>query len=233
MREEHETKNITPGRDERGSDHRPFRIRFWNWIKEKSSFTDWCLVIFTGVLSVASTYQFILLGGQLNIMQNDERAWIQVGSQPDAQGSDTTTLHFSAGQQVTYPLRVKNIGKTAASNVRMKIFVDIIDASHEVPLNRVNDESYPRNNITSGIIFPGSDFRDFVVRVGENGTVLPATSAEVSEIKNGKAYWAVYGLVTYDDLFRGHHWTKFCMWGAESGTFFTRTCTEYNSVGDY
>lgn len=42
----------------------------------RSSLTDWLLAIFTGALVAAAIYQFIIMGGQLDVMRKDLRAWI-------------------------------------------------------------------------------------------------------------------------------------------------------------
>jgi len=49
--------------------------RFRDWAKQNSSFTDWCIALFTLVLAVAAVYQFIIMGGQLDEMRKDQRPW--------------------------------------------------------------------------------------------------------------------------------------------------------------
>jgi hypothetical protein len=116
----------------------------------------------------------------------------------------------------------------------MKIFVDIVDASQEPPLDHVEDAGagspYPFGLI--GIIFPNTDFKQPVVRPMKGGAPLVATDSEVRAVREGKAYLAVYGVITYDDVFNTHHWTRFCNWIALNGTFQTRRCTDYNNVDD-
>ncbi len=206
---------------------------FKEYVARNSSFTDWCIAAFTFALASAATYQFVITNSQLSVMRNDERAWLIVGAKPDTQGSDTTAIQFIAGQPVNYPLEVKNVGKTPASNVEMKVFVDILNASTEVPLDHVEDgNAYPYGSITSGIIFPNGDFKQLIMRPAKDGTALVATSEEVNGITNGTVYLAVYGVITYDDVFHVHHWTRFCNWISDKGTFATRGCTQYNTVDD-
>ena len=57
---------------------------------------------------------------------------------------------------------------------------------------------------------------------------LLRTSTEIiAFIAQGKAYLAIYGIITYDDVFGAHHWTKFCTWPATNGVFHTYECTQF------
>ena len=56
------------------------------------------------------------------------------------------------------------------------------------------------------------------------------TSPKITAIADGKSYVAIYGIITYDDVFGDHHWTKFCSWPAINGVFHTYQCTQFNSV---
>jgi hypothetical protein len=57
-----------------------------------------------------------------------------------------------------------------------------------------------------------------------------ATEEEVVGIRDGKLYLAVYGVIAYRDVFGVDHWTHFCKWEGENGTFQAKKCTQYNSV---
>lgn len=57
---------------------RPFRKKLsslWKWMKAEK-FSDWCIVAFTGVLAGSSIYQFNVMRGQLDQMQNSGRPYI-------------------------------------------------------------------------------------------------------------------------------------------------------------
>jgi uncharacterized repeat protein (TIGR01451 family) len=207
-----------------------------DWARQESSITDWCIAVFTLVLAGASIYQFVVIGRQLDVMRKDQRAWLKVGAQPDTFGAETAHWNITTGQPVTYPLQVINVGKTPARNVVMNIFMDIVDSSQEPPLDRVEGAKagspYPFARITAGIVFPNSNFKQLVVRPMKGDGPLVATDSEVSAIRDGKAYLAVYGIITYDDVFKTHHWTRFCEWDGLNGTFHTERCTKYNNVDD-
>ena len=198
-----------------------------------SSFTDYCLAVFTGLLVAVAIWQILITKGQLGVMRNDERAWLKVESQPDTAGGDLTSVNITIGQPVTYPFQISNIGKTAARNIDAKIFYAITYANQEPPLDHVMQFSkYAHNNLISGIVFPGGVLKQIGERPGNEGHSMPATDAEVEAIKEGKGYLAVFGIVDYDDVFDVHHWTKFCIWISKTGTFQTRECAEFNKVDD-
>ena len=65
-----ERKQDTNDKEERS-------MRFSERIKS-SSLTDWLLTLFTAVLAAAAIYQFIIMGGQLDTMRKDQRAWVSI-----------------------------------------------------------------------------------------------------------------------------------------------------------
>ncbi len=205
-------------------------VGFREFLK-RPSITDWCIAGFTFVLASAAIYQFIIMGSQLKVMRIDQRAWLKFEAAPVKAGDESVSWQIVPGQPVTYPLRVVNTGKTPATNIDMRIFADIVDASQEPPLGHVEEHAHvPHGHITAGIIFPSSDFKQPVVRPGNNGAPLMATDDEVIAVRDGRAYLAVYGVIAYDDVFKTRHWTKFCNWIALKGQFHALKCTQYNSV---
>jgi uncharacterized repeat protein (TIGR01451 family) len=140
------------------------------------------------------------------------------------------TWQVSVGKPVIYPVRVVNTGKTPAKNIVMRIFIDIVDAALEPPLDHVDKHSsYPHGLITAGSMLQNEDFNQVVTRPTKGGAPNLATAAEVFAMQEGRAYQAVYGIIDYDDEF-GHHWTRFCRWMGLRGTFRAQACTQYNSV---
>lgn len=91
---------------------------------KRSSFTDWCLAAFTLALVVLGYFQFKTMNSQRNITQKDEQAWLEFDIQPDK-----TALQIANGQPVSFPFQVMNIGKTPATNIYGKIYVDLLDAT--------------------------------------------------------------------------------------------------------
>jgi hypothetical protein len=206
----------------------------WNrtedWIKRGSSFTDWCIAAFTLVLTVTGLYQYVVINRQLDAMRKDQRAWVEFQALPDKPGSEISSVHVDAGKPMTYPLGIKNTGKTPARNMVAKVYLDIIDAGQEPPLDRVEKDAYQRGIITAGILFPDGDVKQPIIRPTPDGKPRFTTDNEVNAMRDGKAYIAIYGIITYDDMFGVHHWTKFCKWQAADGTFHAAQCTAFNNV---
>jgi hypothetical protein len=76
------------------------RGRFFEWIKENSSFTDWCIALFTDVLAGAAIYQFLNMNGQLDDMRKDRRPWITISFKAgDLQPNNPISLALTRLQQ--------------------------------------------------------------------------------------------------------------------------------------
>jgi hypothetical protein len=209
--------------------------KFWTGYQpmEKTTFV---MTVFAVIYSITTLGLYWIATRQLDVMRKDQRAWLEFKAQSDTPVSDKVTVQIITGQPVTYPLRIINIGKTPARNIAIKVFLDIVDASQEPPLDRVESAEagspYPFGVIRAGIVFPNTDLKQRIVRIMKGGAPLVATDSEVSAVRDGKAYLAVYGIIRYDDIFKIHHWTRFCDWKALNGTFEALRCTQYNSVDD-
>ena len=188
----------------------------------RSSFTDWCLTFFTLAISVIAYYQ-------LTVMKNDERAWIRVGS-PIENPPDQFTVE--PDKPIIFPTTISNIGKTAARNVHGKVFIDLLQSGQEVSLGCVDSDTCPATELTTGIIFPTDFTTGAVILVTPQRTIRNATQAEAEAWKAGNNYIAVYGIVTYDDVFGVSHWTKFCLWkgGNSKSTYMAQNCAKYSEV---
>jgi len=199
------------------------------WIRNNANAV---IALFTVVIAAIALLQALIYKAQLRTMRIDQRGWLKFEAAPDKPGDETVSWQISSGKPVSYPLRVVNTGKTPVTNVDMRIYVDIVKAEEEPLLDRVDGGAYPHGHITSGIIFPNSDFKQVVFKpLADTGFHL-ATDDEVGAIRDGKAYLAVYGIITYDDVFKTHRWTRFCAWVAGTGKFQASRCTKYNAVDD-
>jgi hypothetical protein len=205
-------------------------------IPEKTKVTDWCVAGFTLVLAVVAILQWITMSSQLNVARIDERAWLQLkplGSS-EVKGEEIPKVQVLTGQEIIWPLKLVNIGKTSARNVSLTVYVEVLDAAQQVHLECVDAVNLcPSHTATSGILFPNTDFTIPAVRLDHKGQPGLVAEPEAYAFMNGKAYAAVYGMVTYDDVFHVHHWTKFCYWMAGTqGNFASKSCTQYSNVDD-
>jgi hypothetical protein len=214
--------------ERKGEEEHPMGLRE---LANRSSLTDWLIAIFTLVLAGSAIYQFIIMNGQLGVMQVDQRAWLKMAAAPNRPGGESFTLAVTPGQPVSFPLVLTNTGKTPALDVAAKMFIAIVDASQSPPLEQVQSNKYPHGLLTMGILFPNVDVAHPVTRTTEKGQPIAATDSEVLSLKEGKSYVAAYGVVTYRDVFKVPHWTKFCSWIAEpKSTFAAAKCVAFNTV---
>ena len=198
------------------------------WMKDKSSFTDWCLVLFTGVLAVAAIYQFILLGGQLDSMRKDQRPWLDLTFKSN---SDT----LQVGSPITAAAHVVNEGKTPARAVTADIVIEMVKNGDEPRL----DFPLPHSRFTTGALFPNQPMdspvfsRVSTASDGVSAETDPVTQAELDDFNQGNSFIVVYGKVSYEDFFRVSHWTKMCGFFPKPGStkgVSAKKCTDYGDI---
>src|SRR6266540_3762165 len=67
---EDKAEPATKPADKPTDDKNPSRwLRFKYWVRDSSSFTDWCIAAFTLALAVIAVYQFRITDGQLDVMR--------------------------------------------------------------------------------------------------------------------------------------------------------------------
>jgi hypothetical protein len=117
----------------------------------------------------------------------DERAWVfpeNVVIQPSEK--DTNSINFT--------VLFKNTGKTPAMNIDAA--VGYTDKLNSVP------KTIPRpadSVASSGILAQDGT---------GHGFIIPPDSA-IQAARNG-SHLFIYGIIWYDDIFREHHWCRFC-----------------------
>jgi hypothetical protein len=187
--------------------------RFRDWAKQKSSFTDWCIALFTLVLAVAAIYQFIIMGGQLDEMRKDARPWISI--------SFSTNGNLQANTQISSMLSIVNKGKTPARAIRADVAIDVVKNGEEPKL----DYPLPHGRFTTGLIFPGDPYSTPI-----EGNLV--TQPEFNDFQNGKLFFVAYANVSYKDFFGIEHWTKYCtaIVSKATSSFTGQKCTNYGDV---
>jgi len=198
--------------------------RFTEWVKRDKTFTDWCLALFTFFLAAAAIYQFIIMGGQLDVMRIDQRAWIVVRQK------DSVTIALNEAPSTT--LKIENTGKTPAVPVVGDPYVEIVPNGNSPHF----DASVMHRQHTYGMLAPNGSTEVLVSRlnnaVAPKSEDLPLTNAEYADLDNGNAWIAVYGKVGYRDVFGTKHWTAFCFWShvKRVGDYSAASCARYNEV---
>src|SRR5437867_1893043 len=80
---EHQTERAEAGYEKR--EHKQESEMGLREAIKRSSLTDWCIMLFTGVLTVVGYYQLTAMSGQLGVMREDQRPWVglkELGSIP-------------------------------------------------------------------------------------------------------------------------------------------------------
>jgi hypothetical protein len=142
-------------------------------------------------------------------------------------------VQVTENQALAVPMQLINSGKTAARQVQANIFVEVVKATEGPHLNG----NSPAWHFFAGIIVPNTPSRFFAYRQLPDKAGLEAmsnlTAAENQELSAGRVYLAVYGEMTYRDVFDVAHWTKFCGWVPLNLTpryYNSKSCSDYNSV---
>jgi hypothetical protein len=157
-------------------------------------------------------------------MQLDERAWLAVRY---------PMIQLNVGSRISVPLVFENTGKTPAKNLAGVISVTVTDA------NATPDFSYAR-----GYYSWDSGYLSQSTTAPTRWNALDARTRQdlilskpiLDAIQSGDKVVTVHGRIEYDDIFRIHHWLKFCQQAAGQPTGMTVStntkCTQYNQIDD-
>jgi hypothetical protein len=156
--------------------------------------------------------------------RTDQRAWVKLQIFPDA----TIPIDFTAGNVITVPVRISNVGKTVALNNKLFLFVDVLSPNQSPNLTHAGQDHAFGFHSHTGAFFPNA-FNDLrIPRINPaDGKEVPTT---IEEAKDLAKYVAVYGTVEYDDIFGVHHWTNFCEPIVLAGSFNASACIDSNAV---
>ena len=196
---------------------------------------EWIMAILTlaGVL-IAFLTGFIFWK-QLHEMRTDQRAWITLNTGNVTFPKDASKV----GQvQISTPLSITNIGKTAARDLFVEAVMDY-EVNGQTPdfiyLGRA------RSTISTGIVFPNSPagtldvpFVSGKLHSQDEMETRYLTEAEYSDLVKSDAYMTVYAQASYLDIFGTRHWVHFCTYflppPTHAGSVTSRKCTEYNDT---
>jgi hypothetical protein len=134
----------------------------------------------------------------------DERPWLQM------QGGESFAQPV-AGGNVNIVITISNAGKTAAREVHGIARVEKL-RTDQAPSLRISGSV---SDTSAGILFPGQPLKFAAPLLGdETGQQKPVpvqlTAEDVGDWNGGKIYLAVFGQVTYRDVFDVDHWTNYC-----------------------
>lgn len=188
-------------------------LRYLKWGTISSVILGVCsLVTATGALYVV--YE------QLQTMRIEQRAWLQVIVDKD--------IAIIEDKPLTAKLTVENIGKTPAKQILANLWVQIVEKRASFAMT----PAYYRDLI--GLLNPDGPISITVPMLREGFDILNPpllTKMDVARLNSGETYIAVFGKLTYLDIYGTSHWVNFCGWGGPKHGYYTAgKCAEFNSV---
>jgi hypothetical protein len=143
--------------------------------------------------------------------QIEQRAWVGfsgIGDKPELGKPYTITVQFG------------NTGRTPAIGIRSQIM------SVPIPRGQEPDFTYADPPESQAVLQPNGQFIVSwkATKVGE-----VFNQATLESLKSGTVRLYVYGHVSYDDVFGGQHWTRFCLHLRGDMDGFTH-CKKYNEI---
>lgn len=141
-----------------------------------------CVAIFSAARSINLTKQTSHL---------EQRAWI---------ASTGVTETKEVGQPGITTVAIKNTGRTFAKDVRIDAHRRATPRGTEPDLD-MSPSSQPRS---VGIMAPDTEYGSVGIGKGE------IHEEDFERVKDGSVRVFVFGKITYEDVFKCPHWTKFC-----------------------
>lgn len=189
------------------------------------------MAIFTVVLALSAIYQFIVLDSQLDVMRNDQRAWISirfVGNQAEI------------GKPYVAAFIVQNTGKTLAKKVEGHFKMEILNEADEPNFDYSDNRLLVR---WEGLMVPNVPQSIGVTHlIKALGTEIPQPTIYTEDLKNrfdSRRIWmAIEGQITYFDIFGRKHWYNVCFANFNPGSDVSSTppgstpCSSYNKTDD-
>jgi hypothetical protein len=164
----------------------------------------------------------------------DQMAWIKV-ILPDFHPERTVE-----GQTLMIPITLRSIGKTAAIDVEAKVRMEIVK-NGQIPSLK-----YPHYaELHGGLLTPGDDVDDTAAVLDEAITsdhrktsiLHHLDKSEAEALREQSSRPAIFGIVTYRDIFGIDHIFKFCRIMVPRGTMVSNAeadagliCMRYNSI---
>lgn len=131
----------------------------------------------------------------------EQRAWIGITSMYSNDYSQGNKI-FIEGKMSRIGVFVINSGKTPARNFRGFAYSQYLKAGEKPVLPKKESQRVLQGS--SGVVQPNMS-----LAIGTQTDITP-NKAYIDNLTSGKSVFFVLGVVTYDDVFGRHHFTKFC-----------------------
>ena len=172
-----------------------------------------------------------------------QRPWLKIEFYGESRGSDPSPKNrwttFTSGSPLQVPVRITNVGNTAALRVHGFIVVEVVPVGKEpsIPSKKKSGhvKAISAAGLTTSVIYRDGwvDIPASRKQQMANGKIEDATLTrpEAIELNGGTAYVVIWGKVRYTDIFGTHHWTKYCGAISSSGGYMqSDKCPAYGDV---
>lgn len=160
----------------------------------------------------------------------DERPYLKIEFLGGAaEGSDKFPKYRwktgTVGEPLQVPLRITNVGKTAALKINGYMLVQVVPIGNEPSIPGKGEHPLSAvNGVETSVIYQGGWAEVSISRkqLTADGKAEDAvlTQPEEEGLNRPSAYLAIWGKVKYSDIFGKSHWTKYCgalsPWGSYS-----------------
>jgi hypothetical protein len=159
------------------------------------------------------------LRASIEASRNDQRAWVGIMGNVRP-GNYTDRLFLTFGSRTTFSIPMGNSGKSPALKVR---FLSKVDSYRtDIPFHTNYEQPIVFHSVT--VIQPGAS-----TIVPTAPITVPVTQAAIDSVTGGHAILYLYGIVTYEDIFKRPHRTTFCMYLLPSLDTLA-SCSTYNEA---
>lgn len=199
---------------------------------ERSSLTDWCIMLFTLVLAGAAVYQFVIMSAQLNKMQEQlrqtdthfrasQRPWVGLSEMvtftgpftaipPDADRPDGVPKNTVIIKSfLSYKLQ--NYGNSPAAKTGGSFFPEFVK-SKEIAIARTRSAC---EQATKEMDIPATTWGKPSVAIMMPKEILsasgPSWSWIESDVSTIRGFWIAGCLVYSDTLGGGSHYTRYLL----------------------
>lgn len=158
------------------------------------------------------------------LFRTDERAWMGFSFMGG-------NLGLTIGQSFLVPTELLNSGKTPARQIMGDIVVRVIAKGETLDFDYTPGHGNTAYQINAGTIFPKGTIKESFEGLvhGRKEASFDTYKTHIRRIIGLRAFIAVYGDITYIDIFGASHWTHYCRY-VTAPALISEQCTKYNDT---
>ncbi len=218
-----ETKQDTPEELRFRLEKKAYRVGLWTLL---------ILALYTVLTGYQSRQSRNMVELTRKTSEREDRAWVAV--QPKG------PFRIVAGEELGFPFILVNTGKTPARHIHADMWAKFIPSNSREDLT----ETGPRLQAECGDLFVNNanivDVQNPTMIMRQRATIprshdtenWPIETSEAQAFDEGGIYAVGYLVVSYDDIFGVHHWTRFCAHYHKTTNPDASKCVAYNSEDD-